>query len=135
MTMNKRLEKDIETFLLAADRWVTSREICEAFDLPDDRVLRGVRNNPGLCTRFAISGNQGYKHIALATTTEWHHYYAREREHNIRALVNLRDKRRRRRQMTRAVKRPATIFEKDSGQALLLAPEVTKGGPRWHRNW
>lgn len=121
-----RLEEEVEAYLLAAGGWVPGRELVKEFDLPDKRRLRQVGKTPGLCTLCAISGNKGYKHYTLATTKEWEEYYARERQHNIRALMNLRRMRKLRKLVTRSVKRPPVTFEKDTGQALLLA--TTPGG-------
>jgi hypothetical protein len=113
------LTAQIESYLLERRDWVKSRDLCNRFGIKDDRQLRAIDDRPGLCTLIAISGNKGFKHISLATTTEWQEHYARERKHNIMALVNLRAKRRLRAAMTRQIQRPALVFERDTGQLLM----------------
>jgi hypothetical protein len=112
------LSPQIESYLLERGDWVKSRELCERFGVTE-RQLRAVDDRPGLCSRIAISGNKGFKHISLATPAEWEEHYARERKHNIMALVNLRAKRRHRMTLTRQVRRPALVFERDTGQILM----------------
>ncbi len=112
------LTPQLESYLLERGDWVKSREICDRFEVTE-RQLRAVDDRPGLCTMIAISGNKGFKHISLATPAEWQEHYMRERKHNIMALINLRAKRRLRMTMTRQVKRPALVFERDSGQILM----------------
>ncbi|MCX6994170.1 MAG: hypothetical protein NT011_13650 [Kiritimatiellaeota bacterium] len=118
------LTPQIEAYLLARGDWVKSREICERFGIKDDRKLRAIDDQPGLCSRIAISGNKGFKHISLATTAEWQEHYARERKHNIMALVNLRAKRRLRLNLTRQIQRPQIVCERDTGQTLMKLPGV-----------
>jgi len=113
------LPQQIEAYLLECGDWVKSRDLCDRFGIKDDRKLRAIDDQPGLCSRIAISGNKGFKHISLATTTEWQEHYARERKHNIMALVNLRAKRRLRQAISRQIQRPPIIFENDSGQLLI----------------
>ena len=112
------LTPQLEAYLLERGDWVKSRELCERFGVTD-RQLRATDDRPGLCSRIAISVNKGFKHISLATTAEWQENYARERKHNIMALINLRAKRRLRLTMTRQIRRPALVFERDSGQLLM----------------
>lgn len=120
------LTPSIESYLLERGDWVKSRELCERFGVTD-RQLRAIDDKPGLCTRIAISGNKGFKHISLATTTEWNEHYARERKHNIMALVNLRAKLRLRMNVTRQVQRPPMLFERDTGQLLMAGIEKAAG--------
>ena len=112
------LTPQIEAYLLERRDWVKSREICERFSV-SDRQLRAIDDQPGLCSRIAISGNKGFKHISLATTAEWQEHYFRERKHNIMALVNLRAKRRLRLTITRQIQRPPIVFERDTGQLVM----------------
>jgi hypothetical protein len=112
------LTPQIESYLLERGDWIKSRELCERFGVTD-RQLRAVDDHPGLCSRIAISGNKGFKHISLATPKEWQEHYARERKHNIMALVNLRAKRRLRMSMIRQIHRPSLTFERDTGQILM----------------
>lgn len=113
---------NIEQFLLERGDWVKSRELCERFGVTE-RQLRAVDDRPGLCSRIAISGNKGFKHISLATPAEWEEHYARERKHSIMALVNLRAKRRLRANLIRQIRRPALTFERATGQILMFADE------------
>jgi len=110
--------EQIERFLLEHDDWVKTAEIVEAFELKDDRPLRKVGNKPGLCSAFAISGDRGLKHIACATTGEWLRFKHRLRRHAIAEIVRVRDLDRRRRQVTREIKRPPLNIEKDTGQSV-----------------
>ncbi len=108
----------IDAYLLSRGGWVKARELCERFGV-NERQLRANDDQPGLCSRIAISGNRGFKHIAVATAVEWDEHYGRERKHNIMALVNLRAKRRLRISMTRKLRRPTIIVERDTGQMLM----------------
>ena len=112
------LTPQLESYLLERRDWVKSRDLCERFGVTE-RQLRAIDDKPGLCTRIAISGNKGFKHISLATTEEWNEHYGRERKHNIMALVNLRAKLRLRMNVTRRIQRPDGLFERDSGQLLM----------------
>ena len=121
---------DVEKYLLDRGDWVSTAELCSAFGLPDDRPLRQIGEMPGLCSGFAISGNNGFKHVALATRFEWLHFKHRVRRHGIGELVRVRDLDRRRQNVVRHILRPPPnparallIFERDTGQALL--PLVT----------
>jgi len=106
----------IEAFLLERRDWVPSAEICKRFDVTDRR-LRQVNGQPGLCSDFAVSGDRGFKHVALASTREWLHFKHRIRRHGIGELVRIRDLGRRRQTVTRAAR--SVLFEADSPQAIL----------------
>lgn len=121
------LSEQIEAYLLERRDWVPASELCTRFDLRE-RALRGLDDVPGLCTLFAISGNKGYKHVALATPEEWRHHFARERKHSIIALMNLRKKRQRREQVIKQLKRPELLIQKTTGQVLM--PEVVGVGEK-----
>lgn len=112
------LQDQIEAYLLAMGDWCPARQICDRFDLRE-RALRGLDGSPGLCTLIAISGNKGYKHVTLATTSEWLEHYNRERKHNIMALVNLRKKRQLRLSVSRQIQHLSLQIEKDSGQIVM----------------
>jgi len=113
------LADQIEAHLLQRRDWVPAAELVARFQVRE-RALRALDERPGLCSRFAISGNRGYKHIAIATQAEWDEHYGRERKHNIGALVTLRAKRRRREQLVREYARPPLRVERVTGQILLL---------------
>lgn len=112
------LAQQIESYLLKAGGWVSSETLCAAFNLRDDRPLRQVGDVPGLCTEFAVSGNKGFCHVALAPTPEWLRFKHRIKKHGIRELCRIRDLDRRRHNVTRHVAN--LTFERDTGQALLL---------------
>lgn len=113
------LASHIERYLLDRADWVSTEELCRVFALQDDRPLRSIGDTPGLCSEFAISGNQGFKHIAMASQEEWLHFKHRVRKHGIAELVRVRKLDRRRYQVTRHLSRPALTLEKDSNQILL----------------
>jgi len=111
------LAQEIEQYLMTSGRWVSTEEICAHFNLRDDRPLRQMSNEPGLCSEFAISSDQGFKHVALASTGEWLRFKHRLRRHGIRELARASSLDKRRHQVTR----PALglTWEKDSGQAVM----------------
>jgi len=80
------LEADIERFLLQRGDWVRTEEIVETFGLQDDRQLRQTNGVPGLCTRFAISSQKGFRHVSKATTKEWLEFKHKLRRHGISEL-------------------------------------------------
>ncbi|MDD5679563.1 MAG: hypothetical protein PHW60_16460 [Kiritimatiellae bacterium] len=112
------LTPQIEAYLLERRDWVKSRELCERFGV-SDRQLRAIDDRPGLCSRIAISGTKGFKHLSLATPKEEQDHYARQRKHSIMQLVNLRINHRLYKRLTRQIQRPAIVFERDSGQLLM----------------
>ncbi|MBI3985405.1 MAG: hypothetical protein HY343_00665 [Lentisphaerae bacterium] len=116
------MSDDISAYLMERRAWVSARELCLRFGLRP-RQLRAVDDVPGLCSRCAISGNKGYKHVSLATPSEWAAHYGRERKHNIMALVNLRAKRSLRMSLSHHLSQPPLYIEKVSGQYLLPLPE------------
>lgn len=136
LTLNIKLSTKqlIETYLLERGDWVPTAEICETFGV-EARQLRQVGSKNGLCTDLAISGDKGFKHVANASTSEWLRFKHRLRHHGISELVRVRDLDRLRSQLIRTVKiktpPPAAkpeprIFERDTGQALLFAPPISK---------
>lgn len=119
--MCEDLKVDIEQHLLAApgNGWVKSRELCDRFDI-SERQLRQVGTRAGLASEFAISGDKGFKHVSLATQTEYKRFKHRLRRHAISELVRTRNLDRRRNRVTKTIKRPAFTFEKDTCQGVLL---------------
>jgi len=109
-------ESSIEDYLRKQRRWVPARELMERFGVPE-RALRAVGDQPGLCTRIAISSKHGFKHIAVATDAEFKHFYRAGRKHAIGEMVRLRDMQRRRSRMLKKASPPMTR----DGQFLLEA--------------
>ncbi len=107
----------IEQFLLESRGWVSTAAICAKFAIRE-RALRALGDKPGLCTEFAISGDQGFRHISTATDAEFRRFYARGRNHGIRQLVRLRRLQRKRQNLL--AKQPPT--QTRDGQFLLLNP-------------
>lgn len=116
--MDQDLTSQIERYLLEAKGWVSTEELCAAFGLPDDRPFRQLGNKPGLLSRFAISGDGGFRHVRCASTSEWLRFKHRLRKHAIAEMVRVRDLDIARHNACRTVK-PAVVFEKDTGQVLL----------------
>jgi hypothetical protein len=114
------LAHEIEPYLLLAKGWVPSAVICERFGIADGRALRGLNGQPGLMGDWAISGNEGYKHIHNATTGEWLRYQYRIVHHAISELRRWRRQRKLRREVL--AKRAAAPMERDTRQ--LVFPEV-----------
>jgi hypothetical protein len=118
---------EIECYLLTAQRWVPADELCAQFHvreraLRDDRARIAGRNgaNPaaraGLCSAFAISSDQGYRHVRCATDEELDRFIQRLRSHargELRRVALLR-----RARHTARTGQPA--FEKFTGQRVLL---------------
>jgi hypothetical protein len=118
-TDNTSVAVRIERYLLDRAGWVSTDELCQAFGLRDGRVLRSVGDSPGLCSGFAISGNDGFKHVENATSAEWLRFKHRLRRHGIAELVRVHKLDHRRQRVTRSLKRPAVTLEKDSNQILM----------------
>ncbi|NCC52822.1 MAG: hypothetical protein EOM20_16625 [Spartobacteria bacterium] len=108
----------IETYLLEKKGWVKSAELVARFDVKD-RALRAVGDSPGLCSTFAISGDQGFKHIANATTREWLRFKHRMIKHAIAEFTRLRKLSDRRANVTKHQK-STFQYEQDTGQGILL---------------
>lgn len=120
--MCEELKEAIEQYLLSApgDGWVKGSDLAARFYLRSDRVLRKVGDQDGLCSDFAISSDKGFKHITRASTREWLAFKHRMRGHAIAEMVRTRNLDKRRAQVIRTVKRPAFVFQKDTGQGVLL---------------
>ena len=89
------LAANIEVFLERRKCWVTADELCLIFHV-EPRELRTREGQPGLCSVFAISGPQGFRHIHHCTDEEWEQFRNRMRGHAISELTrvsNLRKKR------------------------------------------
>jgi sugar phosphate isomerase/epimerase len=111
------LADQIEQYLLERRDWVSGREIAERFGI-NERRLRQMYDQPGLCTGFAISlSQQGFKHVALATTSEWIHAKNAARREAFARLRRVKKWRELRRNTIRLLR--AGAFEKDTGQGLL----------------
>lgn len=124
--MNTANAIEIEGYLLDARRWVPAAEICARFAVRE-RLLRSDGDRLGLCSAFAISGDQGYKHVAVATEAEVDHFYARLRRHGLAELVTARRLKRRRREVLAVIPRPPAVVEKDTGQVLLFTDRPLPG--------
>ena len=112
------LADEIETYLLKASGWVSASVLAVEFQV-DEREFRSTDGKPGLLSGFAISGNQGFRHVKLCTAEEWDRFYWRIRRHGIGELVRVRRLRDARRNETRKV--PPLVFEKHSDQAVMFA--------------
>lgn len=99
------------------NRWVSSAELCAKFGVKE-RQFRQVKGKPGLCSAFAVSGNKGFKHFTLASTSEWLRHKLRIKRNAIGQLCRIRDQQCQRANLSR--RRQNHLFEKDSGQALLF---------------
>lgn len=113
----ENLKRQIELWLLTRKDWVAAAEICAQFKVTE-RQLRAKGDLPGLCSDFAISGDKGFKHVWNATTEEY------TRAHG-RILAHLKHEARRLRtwrlaRQNQLTGRRSTLFEKHSGQGLLL---------------
>lgn len=95
LTPGNALAAQIEEYLLRTGGWVKAAELCRVFGV-DQRELRATDGVPGLCTKFAISGNLGYRHFQCAEDDEFAKFYSRGRRCGIGQLVRLRKMRRRR---------------------------------------
>lgn len=116
------ISEQIEQLLLDRRDWVSTEEIVTRFGLPDDRPLRQVGDHPGLCSKFAISQTgKGFKHVRIASTTEWIRFKKSQRGHCIRGLRRVRDLDRARHNATSSYHHHA--FEKDTGQGVLAICE------------
>ena len=119
------LVAEIERFLLERAGWVPDQEIARRFGVRE-RELRALDGAPGLASAFAISSDQGLKHVACATTEQWLRFKRRLRKHGINELRRVRDLDRRRTQVTRAIRSTGFVFEQDTGQGLLVEPLKTE---------
>lgn len=80
--MDAALTELIEDHLEATGKWVSAKSLTSTFGVKE-RDLRAVGDRPGLCSAFAISGNQGFKHIKHATEDEFEMFYERLSQHSL----------------------------------------------------
>jgi len=106
----------IEQWLMDQDGWSSAAELCMTFAI-DERSLRSVGNTPGLCSRFAISGPLGFKHVRNATREEYLAFRHRIRRHAASEFRRTRLLDRIRHNVLEATK---PLTEADTGQAILL---------------
>lgn len=87
------LAAQIEAHLLARGGFVSTREICSVFEIPERR-LRQDADRPGLLDGFAVSstreGHSGYIHHHFLPTPEWLAIKHRMRRHAISELRRVR---------------------------------------------
>ena len=123
------IESQIERYLLEAPGagWIKSAELVAVFDLGDERQLRAVGRQEGLCSAFAISGDKGFKHVERATTAEYRKFKHRLRKHAVAEFRRTNNLDRRRAGVIKSIKRPQFTAEKDTGQGLLFA--LSRPGP------
>ena len=108
--------EQIENFLLVRRDWVTSAEICQTFDVKP-RQFRQVKGTPGLCTEFAIASNGSFKHVQIASTTEWLAFKFRILWHAIAEIRRIRKLGIRRHNAIKTYQKKE--WEKDTGQGVL----------------
>lgn len=108
----------IEEHLLRHGGWVSASELARLFDLRE-RDLRSRHDKPGICSDFAISGNDGFKHVLNATPAEWTQFEERLRAHATSELRRVKNLRRVR--LNLSFPRSSHIFETKTGQGLLIA--------------
>jgi hypothetical protein len=91
------------------------------------RVFRQHGRDPGICSRFAISSDKGFKHITKATTAEWLRHKHRALNHAISELRRIRLQAKARQNISRITGqvRPF-IEEQDTHQGLLFQPSERK---------
>ena len=75
----------IEHYLFMRPHWVPGSEIAMMFKV-DERTLRARRGEPGLVSSYAISGNDGFKHVRHATDAEFNTFRERLRSHGLAEL-------------------------------------------------
>lgn len=111
------LSAQIEKYLLETRDWVSTPELCVRFGITE-RQLRGIDDQPGLVSHFAISrGQGGFKHASLASRTEYLRWKHSLRKHAIKELVRVATVDRLRHTLSRPVANH--VYEKDSPQELM----------------
>ncbi len=108
------MKADIELYLLMKADWVSSRELCQRFNV-SERKFRSSNGHAGLCSDFAISGDKGFKHVRHATASEFDDFVSRIRSHGIAELTRVRVLR----QTRSNIQSGHPAFEKFSGQGML----------------
>jgi len=112
----EELETKIENYLLERREWVPGFELCAQFNVTE-RQLRQVKGVPGLCTVIAVSGDKGFKHVALASTKEWLRHKSRIVSHAVGELRRIELQEDKRRDTTVLFR--AHAYEKDTNQAVM----------------
>jgi hypothetical protein len=108
---------EIERYLLAQDRWVSSADLCARFDI-DERELRCIGHEPGLISAYAISHTRkGYRHVRNATTIEWLAFKFAILRH---AISEIRRVRRLAKVRHNVLNPTIPLSEADNGQGILL---------------
>lgn len=108
----------IEEYLLADGGWVSAYELARLFNITE-RELRSRNDKPGICSHFAISGNNGFKHVKHASDVEWSRFESRLRSHAISELIRVKHLRAARRRQTASTSQH--VFETSTGQGILIA--------------
>lgn len=110
------LSAQIEAYLLQRGDWVPCADLCRDFGVKERR-FRQVKGEPGLCTDFAIARDKQFKHIKLATTTEWLRFKFKILGHAVGEIRRVRKLGRRRSHATKHFR--SQQWEKDTGQAVM----------------
>ena len=113
----------IELYLLQKQGWVSASEICQHFEISDERKLRGKDGKPGILADFAASstrqGESGYCHHRFLTTAEWLPVKHRIKRHSVSQMRSIRHQDNARHNILTG-KRP-DLREVHGGQGLLFA--------------
>lgn len=64
---------EVEAYLRQQKTWVSGAMICAVFGV-QERHLRAIENEAGICTDFAISGKRGFRHVLTCTQEEWEQF-------------------------------------------------------------
>ena len=115
------IAREIEAFLLLSGGWVSTRRICERFDIPERR-LRQAEDRQGLLDDFAVSSTcskeSGYIHHKFLPTEQWLPIKHRLRRHAISELRRVQRWGKARINCTTG-KRPG-MMERHTGQLVFL---------------
>ena len=104
------LAAEVESFLRRRQTWVSTQELCLLFHV-EPRELRATGEKSGLCSDFAISGPQGYRHVNACTAAEWLSFSERLHSHGLAEL---------RRAATLRLKREGAPVDRMSPQPELI---------------
>jgi|SRR5579871_3019499 len=106
----------IEEYVLRNGGWVQAAELVRLFNIRP-RDLRSRHDKPGICSDFAISSNDGFKHVLNASSDEWTEFENRIRAHATAELKRVKQLRKTR--LNLAFPKRVHIFE-TTGQGLLI---------------
>ena len=113
----------IELYLLQANGFVSTTELCERFSITSPRLLRAAGGHPGLLDEFAVSSTRsneaGFIHHRHLPDADWYKIEERLRSHAISELRKVKWWRQGRHNVLTG-KRP-DLREVHGGQMLLLA--------------